>query len=469
MKIEYSYKGAPTLRRFSESDAFLRCVIGPFGSGKSSACAVEIVSRALAQPPGPDGIKRSRWIVVRNTYRQLSDATIRTFHQWLPPVHFGTYRQSDQSYTITGFENCEIQVLYRALDRSDHIANLLSLEVTGAWVNEAREVPWSIIEALMGRVGRYPSKREGGCNWYGLVLDSNPADTDSKLYKQFCETEYDSKYAELFMQPDGLGPNAENLDNLPGGQEYYKKMAIGKDKEWVKVYCSGQWGYVQEGRAVYPEYVDSAHCAEIKPNKHEPIYRGFDFGLTPSCVFVQLSPSGQLLVLDELVSESMGIDRFSDEVLEHSSQHYDGYEFVDIGDPAGTQRAQTDEKTVFQILHAKNIMIEPGLQSLAIRLESVRKPLTRLVLGKPGFQVHPRCKQLRKGFMGGYCYRRLQVSSERYTSVPDKNSYSHIHDSLQYVCTRLFGGGLTTRSSNDPNEGFYNDAPDHSRSDVTGY
>lgn len=446
----------------------MRCLVGPFGSGKSSGCAIEVISRALAQDPGPDGIKRSRWIIIRNTYRQLFDSTIKTFHQWLPPHHFGDYRQSDQSYTIKGFEGAEIEVIYRALDRPDHVGNLLSLEVTGGWANESREIPWAIIEALQGRVGRYPAKRDGGCKWYGVFMDTNPADTDSKLYKYFCETEHDPSHAELFMQPDGLGRNAENLDNLPGGQLYYKKMAVGKDPEWVKVYCRGQWGFVQDGRAVYPEYVDSAHCAEIKGIKGSVIYRGYDFGLTPSCVFAQMSASGQLLVLDELVAEDMGIDKFSDEVIAHSSQHYPDAEFIDVGDPAGAQRAQTDEKTCFQILHSKNILIEPGLQSLAIRLESVRKPLTRLVMGKPGFQMHPRCKQLRKGFMGGYCFRRLQTSAERFTSQPDKNSYSHIHDALQYVCTRLFGGGLTSRNS--PNEPDYrDDFADHARSDVTGY
>lgn len=447
----------------------MRCVIGPFGSGKSSACAVEIVSKALAQQPGPDGIRRSRWIVIRNTYRQLSDSTIRTFHQWFPPVHFGDYKQSDQTYNIKAFEGVELEVLYRALDRPDHVSNLLSLEVTGAWVNEAREVPWPIIEALQGRVGRYPSKREGGTNYYGIILDSNPADTDSKLYRHFCETEYDIDHAELFMQPDGLGPDAENLDNLPGGQEYYKKMAVGKDPEWVKVYCRGQWGFVQDGRPVYPEYVDPSHCAEVKSIKHEPIYRGWDFGLTPSCVFAQITATGQLIVFDELISESMAIDQFSDEVIAHSSQHYPDMEFIDIGDPAGEQRAQTDAKTCFNILHSKQIMIEPGLQTMAIRLESVRKPLTRLVMGKPGFQMHPRCKQLRKGFMGGYCFRRLQTSSERYTSVPDKNGYSHVHDALQYVCTRLFGGGLTTRAYTDPDQGYHGNGDEHTRSDVTGY
>jgi hypothetical protein len=246
-------------------------------------------------------------------------------------------------------------------------------------------------------------------------------------------------------------------------------MAVGKDAEWVKVYCRGQWGYVQDGRPVFSEYYDGTHCSDaIKPISYSPMYRGWDFGLTPSCIFLQMSPIGQVLVHDELVSESMGIENFSEEVIAHSTQQYPNYEFIDIGDPAGTQRAQTDEKTCFQILHGKGIMIEPGLQSDTIRLESVRRPLTRLVMGKPGFQLHPRCKMLRKGFLGGYQFRRLQTSGERYTAKPDKNSYSHPHDALQYPLTRIFGEGLTTY--NPP--GFEEQGSsfeDFGRNDVTGY
>lgn len=446
----------------------MRCLVGPFGSGKSVGCVIELISRALAQKPGPDGIRRSRWIVVRNTYRQLSDSTVKTFLDWLPPIHFGDYRQSDQSYTIRAFENCVIEVIFRALDRPDHVGNLLSLEVTGGWVNEAREVPWAIIEALQGRVGRYPAVRDGGATWWGVFMDTNPADTDSKLYKYFVEAEHDPKSVALFMQPSGLGNQAENLENLPGGRDYYKKMALGKDREFVRVYCEGQWGFVIDGRAVFLEYNDTAHCvSDIKPVAYAPIYRGWDFGLTPACTFLQLLPTGQLIVFDELLSESMGVDQFSDEVLTHSSVHYPDWEFIDIGDPAGVQRSQTDEKTCFQILQSKGIMIEPGLQSVAIRLESVRRPLTRLVQGKPGFALHPRCKTLRKGFMGGYQYRRLQTSAEKFTAVPDKNSYSHIHDSLQYPLTRIFGGGMI-----EPRRSYVNE--DHSfdqfeRSEITGY
>ena len=49
-----------------------------------------------------------------------------------------------------------------------------------------------------------------------------------------------------------------------------------------------------------------------------------------------------------------------------------------------------------------------------------------------------RCRNLIKGFEGGYQYRRLQVSGERFDDKPDKNHFSHIHDALQYL---MLGAG----------------------------
>ena len=46
---------------------------------------------------------------------------------------------------------------------------------------------------------------------------------------------------------------------------------------------------------------------------------------------------------------------------------------------------------------------------------------------------------VRKGFNGGYRYRRMKVSGSRFTDKPDKNEYSHPMDAVQYVATRLFG------------------------------
>ena len=443
MEIRYSYRHAPTIKQFTESDAFMRGLMGPFGSGKSSGCVVEIVKRALSQAPGQDGIRRSRWAVIRNTYGQLRDTTIKTFHEWLPPEHFGDWRATDKDYIVTGLEGCHLEVMFRALDRPDHIRNLLSLELTGAWVNEAREVPWSIIDALQGRVGRYPKMSDGGATWYGLIMDTNPPDDMSGWYRYFEESRPDN--AVCFRQPSGRSDLAENIANLPPG--YYDNLAAGKDPEFVKVYIDGEYGFIIEGKPVYPEYSDPVHCKPCGPIKGKAIRRGWDFGLTPACTFSQILPSGQWIVFDEMTSDSMGVDRFSDDVLRHCSQEYPEWDFEDYGDPAGAQRAQTDEKTCFQILRAKGIEIAPGEQTEAIRIESVKKPLNTMIDGKPGFQLDPRCKYLRRGFMGGYRFARMQTSSEKYHEKPEKNVYSHPHDALQYDATRLFSGGLTRRAN----------------------
>ena len=65
--------------------------------------------------------------------------------------------------------------------------------------------------------------------------------------------------------------------------------------------------------------------------------------------------------------------------------------------------------------------------------------LNRMVDGLPGFVLSPTCKVLRKGFAGGYHYRRVKVTGdERYHDKPDKNAFSHPHDALQYL---LSGAG----------------------------
>jgi hypothetical protein len=39
---------------------------------------------------------------------------------------------------------------------------------------------------------------------------------------------------------------------------------------------------------------------------------------------------------------------------------------------------------------------------------------------------------VRKGLQGGFCYRRIQVSGEKYTDDPDKNEYSHPVEACEY-------------------------------------
>lgn len=446
--IRYSYSHVPTVKQFTQSRKFIRGLMGPFGSGKSSGCVIELVKWGARQAEY-NGKRRARFAVIRNTYRQLQDTTIRTFMDWVPDRVFGTYTKTDHSFLVDKLDaGLEIEILFRALDRPEHVANLLSLELTGAWVNEAREIPWAVIKALQGRVGRFPKVMEGGCIDPGVIMDTNPPDDDSWWYQLFEEDRPEN--VQIFKQPSGRSEAAENLAYLPKG--YYENLVMGSDPDFIRVYVDGLYGYVRDGKPIYPEYNDAIHCAELEPVAGVTVQRGWDFGLTPACVFTQILPDGRWLIFDELVADDLGIDTFADSVNLHCAQKYSQFKFEDYGDPAGSQRsamtADKDEKTCFDILRGKGIAIQPSEQNLTIRIESIKKPLNTLHRGKPQLQLHPRCKAIRKGFQGRYQYKRLKIAGteERFHDQPDKNQYSHPHDALQYVGVKVFGGSVRSRT-----------------------
>jgi hypothetical protein len=137
----------------------------------------------------------------------------------------------------------------------------------------------------------------------------------------------------------------------------------------------------------------------------------------------------------------MGAVRFAEVLGRVMHDTYRGFTFAKItGDPAGDIRAQTDETTPFQILRAKGIPAHPAATNDFIkRREAVAGPLTRLVDGAPGMLVHPACRVLRKAMAGGYAYKRVQTGgTAKFRDVPDKNGFSHVAESLQYL---LVGGG----------------------------
>ena len=461
------YYAEPTPARFHACDKFIRGIMGPVRSGKSTACSAEIMRRAQEQHPcTSDGVSRTRWAAVRNTYRELEDTTLKTWLMWFGKM--GRFNRQQMTWTAE-YPNFHMEVLFRALDTADDIRKLLSLELTGAWVNEAREVPKGIIDGLSDRVGQYPRKGDGGCTWAGLIMDTNPPDSDHWWY-HLAEEETPEDWA-FFRQPGALlevdgkfhfNPVAENIRNLNEGKNYYLKRVGGKSKDHIRVYYCGNYGFVLDGKPVIPEYVDGVH---YQPNAiYVPglkVIVGIDFGLTPAAVFAQQLPTGHWQWIDELVTESMGAVRFSEELKIKIARDFPpGAEFEFWGDPAGEQRAQTDEKTPFQILNADGIKASPAIARVdapndaTIRREAIAQPLSRLVDGKPGLVIGPKCPITRKGLAGGYKYRRLKVSGdERYEDKPNKNKYSHPVEAGGYA---MVGGGegrrvLQSRESDDSN------------------
>jgi hypothetical protein len=437
--------------------------MGPIGSGKSVGCTLEMFAKAISQEPH-NGVRRTRWAAVRNTYPELKSTTIKTFEDWFPPemctINWAPPITGHVKMPLPDGTKIDMEVMFLALDKPIDAKKLLSLELTGVWLNEVREIPKQILEAATGRVARYPAKRNGGPTWSGLIMDTNPPD-DDHWYYQMAEEMQPEGY-DFFRQPPALlrqsngtylpNPLAENITNLPTGYDYYIRQVPGKDQDWINVYIMGMYGSIFDGKPVYPEYNDSMHCAEndLEVYKGLPLYLGWDYGLTPACIAGQMSPHGQLRIVDEWCAEDMGIREFSRDVVRPAlANKYAGMNVISVGDPAGKQRSQTEQTSCMQILSQEGIPTEeaPTNEPIA-RLDSVRYYMGIMSReGSPGFLLAPRCKQLRRGFNGGYKYERVQIiGEERYKDIPAKNKFSHPHDGLQYLCTKLRHGVNAVRA-----------------------
>ncbi len=447
MQIEY--KAEPTAAAFHASDEFIRGLMGPIGSGKSVACVLEVLQRSIMQEPDPSGIRKTRWAIIRNTYPELKSTTIRTFSDWIPehlcPIKWDAPISGRMKIADIGDgTGVDMEVLFLALDRPQDIKKLLSLELTGGWINEAREISKAVLDGLTGRVGRYPSKRDGGPTYSGVFMDTNPPDDDHWWYK-LAEV-HKPKGHVFWQQPPALlqvgddyepNPDAENVQHQPLGHEYWLRQVYGKNRDWINVYVMGSYGAVMDGKPVWPEYNDNVHCKPVELYRGLPLLLGWDFGLTPAVVICQISPRGQFRILDELVATDMGIRQFTSEIVKpHLALHYQNMSIESVGDPAGSQRSQSTEQTCLQELAAQGIPTKPAKTNEFIaRREAVAGYLTRLSDGEPAFQIDPKAKTIRKALMGAYKFERVQVSGEeRYKDMPVKNHYSHIADALQYAC-----------------------------------
>jgi len=441
--ITKKYECLPAFVSFHASKARCRGLVGPFRSGKSVAAVWELLLMAkhmlnvcLEGKIRPEAIQSGvvcRTLCVRRTYPMLRDSVIKTFFQWVPQ-EAGEWKQSELIFKFPLGGGYFWEVLFRSADSADEIDRFKGVEITNFWIDEAVEVDQDVKLILEGRCS-YPAGMPTECK--RSILTTNPCPTDHYIYRIFVKDPLDSH--EHWRQ--------SAKENKFIGDEYYDELrAQFRDRpEMMRRYVDGEWGSVFSGKPVYGnEFNWDFHVSKqhLKPIGGVEIYCGWDFGLSPACVFTQISPTGQWLILRELYSDDMGIDEFSDAVIDFCNREFTGFVFKDVGDPAGKARSTTDEKSCYDILRSKRrVCREAPTNALLPRLEAVKRKLTRSPRGNPQVLIDPRCSRLIDGFGGGYRYveRPASDSYKSYADTPEKNQYSHIHDALQYVGLVLFG------------------------------
>lgn len=444
----------PILQEFSDCRSRVSCIMGPLGSGKTVQTIIKIFDLMCEQEPvrhksyRHHNVRLSRWLAVRNTYSELFSTTIKDWleiHGDLGQFKHGSKEPPSQQIAFNLEDGTKVQseIMFIAFDRPDHIKKARGLQPTGIWLNEVKELNKSVIDMLDLRHGRYPSKKEGVTpTWHGMLGDTNAPDEDHWYYKLAEESRPESW--KFHRQPGGVykigekwfvNDGAENIHNLPNN--YYLLGMEGKSDDWIKVNLANEYGYVSDGKPVHPHYVDSVHCQDIPfiPDKSQPIILGFDFGRTPAALFLQRQISfNRWVAFDEFLGNDISAVSFAPELKKHIDYNYPGYKFRGWGDPSGDNKGQGTDDTPFKIIRAAGIPCQPTeTNAPSVRRAALEVPMKELCMdGKPRFIILPKCKMTRKGLQGGFCYRRIQVSGEKYTDEPDKNEYSHPCEGLEY-------------------------------------
>jgi hypothetical protein len=461
MSIEYT--APPTLADFMASESFGRVCAGPVGSGKTTACVVELLRRAMEQARAPDGNRYTRFAIVRQTLKQLRDTVLKDCQAWLSGL--GVWKVSENTFYLE-FGDVRSEWIFIPLEDATDQARLLSMQLTGCWISEAIECNFDIIAPISGRIGRYPSANRGSPTWYGIIADTNMPVELSDWHKFM--TEPPANF-QVFIQPSGMAPEAENLNYLlqtettvrlpidhpkriAQGRKYYERFLqlYGSDHPWVKRYVYAQYGDDPSGEAVFK--------STFKPSFHVvgdtlvipgyPLIIGQDFGRNPWSLIGQVDHMGRLLIHMEVAAANVGLEKHVEERLRPAlfSNKFIGSKIIVVGDPSGSAKGTIAEESCIDALKRMNLPAFPApTNEIAPRLRAVEALLGRQVNGGPALLINGEgCPWLVRAMSGGYRYKKHKDGALR--EIPekfDKEGFSHVADCLQYIALVVHGGLLT--------------------------
>jgi len=449
----------------------LSIIQGPIQSGTSTASCLKIWSLACEQEQDYDGVRRSRYIVTRDTYKELRETTIKTWLEWFPESEWGPMIRAEPSFhhlkrnhPSGDGSKVDCEVIFLAVPDADVAEQILaSYEITGFFRNEGQFCDKAVIDELLSRCARYPSMKNGpGATWYGGFIDLNaPVEGhwipymrgDIPLRPELTADEkkgYEKPDTWAFhTQPPGLievkkdGQLAYQPNPLAENQKHTKKsymsIIVGKGKSWIDRRVMNKVGLHVDGKAVYPTFSEQDHVskAPLKPLDGWEIVVGLDFGREPAAAFMQ-DVNGQWRVLSELIGENESAALFAPRVKRHLAENYAGFRVSFSGDPRGADGNQGTETTAYDVFQAMGMRVFPATNdnNPQMRRSTVETVLER----RNGLLIDPRCLVIKTGFAGGYHYPKVQAKgiSGLFSERPRKNRYSHI---IEAVENGLLGGG----------------------------
>lgn len=452
------------------TNMFVRAICGPFGSGKSVTCIQELMYVAMRQQAAKDGIRYTRFGIIRATYPNLKTTTKKTMEMWYP-TECGSIKESvpmEGRYRIPLPDGTlvNMELLLIAVERPEDVSKLRSTDFTAIWINEATEVHPDVLTAATERVNRYPSERFGTCTWSGVLMDYNKPPRGHWLIELFNNPETPDNY-QYFEQPpaafkivteDGrviykMNENADNLKVL--GPEYYPNQIAAKklvgDYDGIDQLLCMMEVDQKHGKPVFPTFDREVHVSKtvLEPLAGEDVIVAIDTsGIHPAALLAQYN-GRQWQITDELYGDGTGFEDFVFGALIPVLQmRYPGCRALAVCDPANARDSLRATRPTETLQEAGIQAVVATTNSPKSRIEAGSQVLNRSI---GGIIISKSCMLLCAALAGGYRYKRTMIAGtieETYQSKPEKNEHSHPADAYQYLALYIIRSGELSQDTN---------------------
>lgn len=359
--------------------------------------------------------------------KDFNDLRLSTMESWKESRPREYVRHEDKQEHREEWHNGS-QVFFRELK---DLEGLGGQEFGVILVSEPYELDQDIYHRLKGRLSQKGMP-------HMLLLEGNPPNEGHwlhRLVKGDDKTAPDNDVTFIQIATD------ENRFSLPKG--YWNTMESAP-ASWQKKYRLGEFGFTPEGQPVYDIFKEQIHVRSVDILRDRPVIRSWDSGVRhPACLWAQTTSRGHLFVQYEWLGMETSLTKFADGVVLRTNEYYADKVVIDYGDPAMYGRSPQTGKSDAQVLMENHRIQFRGRQSThQDRKSLIDSRLSLLIDGIPAVLIHPRCKTLIDGLLGGYHYPKRDEGKAfgKAHEIPHKDGlFEHLCNAFEYLIVNAYG------------------------------
>lgn len=423
----------PTQKRFCQSTATVVAIIGPEGEGKTTGAAFRLLWKASALPAS----ETLRGVLIRDTGPNIEQHTIPSLQKTFGAI--STIRALKSGGWVWEVPRVGLEMVMFGIDDLVALSRLQGSEYDFGWLEEPSPIISGGSAGLREEVFTILAGRRGsGKPGKFVQISMNPAAKTHWTYRVLETSPLPGVATEVFHIARGENPHL-----LPEDRQRQERVYASRPDLYAR-YILGDWGPVQMGESVTPEYRESKHWAPatLDPLPGLPVMRAWDGWHHPACVFFQRTSVGRIRVLDAIRGDGMGIRQFIPTQVRPllASRYRDVPSWRDVGDESMRAGDQSDRRESAAL--AIEEMLGTGFEGMpnewASRLESVRTVISQpMVDAAPMLAVSRSASLLNDALAGGWHYPTS--SAGVVGRLPIKDPASHVADAFAAGCQAMMG------------------------------